>query len=158
MANERRATVDTSIPGTFQYVVSIEDPITPGCFVNDTTTVNINAIPLGAALNTVNPACGASNGAFDFDITTTGLYSYSVRGNSSGVVDQSNNFVGPGTINVTGLAADVYSIEISDVSSGCLNTVSDIQVQSDPPDFTITSTTPADATDCGVNDGNICWA
>ena len=36
-----------------------------------------------------------------------------------------------------------------------LNTVSDIQVQSDPPDFSITSTTPADATDCGVNDGNI---
>ena len=154
LPNQRRATVDSSVPGTFTYVVSIEDPISMGCFVNDTTMVTINPIAQGLISNVVNTACGASDGGFDFEITTTGNYSYIVSGNNAGVVDESTNFDGPGTVSVSSLAADIYSVEITDNSSGCVNTLSDIQVQNDPPDFTITNVVPTDA-DCDVSTGSI---
>lgn len=154
LANQRRATVDSSTPGTFRYVVSIEDPISAGCFVNDTTTVTINPLAQGIASGVVNPACGNSDGAFNFDISTTGSYTYTVTGNNSGVVDQANDFIGPGTINLSGLAADIYSVQITDNSSGCSNTINDIQVQNDPPDFSITAVTPVDA-DCTTPTGSI---
>ncbi|GEM_PF-1020512 len=154
LANQRRATVDSSVPGIFRYVVSIEDPISAGCFVNDTTTVTINAIPRGIASAIVNPACGATDGSFNFDVSTTGSYTYTITGNSSGVVDQSSNFIGPGTIPLSSLAADVYTVQLTDNSSGCVNAIGDIQVQNDPPDFTMTTVATA-ATDCGVNDGSI---
>lgn len=147
LPNQRRADVNTSQPGVFNYIVSIEDPITPGCFVNDTTLVTVNALAQ-ATLGTVsNPACGNTDGSFEFNITTTGNYSYTVTGNSNGVVAQGSNTDGPGTETITGLAPDVYSVLITDNSSGCSNTLDGIQIQNDPPDFSITSITPANA-DC----------
>ncbi len=154
LANQRRATVDSSVPGIFDYVVSIEDPISAGCFVNDTTRVTINPLAQGAASNIVNTACNTSNGSFDIDITTTGSYNYTITGASSGVVGTSNDFIGPGTIPVTGLAADIYSIQITDNGSGCSNTIGDIQVQNDPPDFTISAVNIGPA-DCSASTGSI---
>lgn len=154
LANQRRATVNTTVPGIFSYVVSIEDPVMPGCFVNDTTVVTVNPIAQATLGAITNPACGNTDGTFDFSITTTGSYSYVVTGNTTGVVAQVNNVTGPITETVTGLAADVYSIQITDNSSGCNNTLDDIQVQNDPPDFTITGVTTTDA-QCLIDDGTM---
>ncbi|OEJ99493.1 T9SS type B sorting domain-containing protein [Roseivirga misakiensis] len=156
LPNQRRATVDTSIPGIFSYVVSIEDPVTPGCFVNDTTLVTVNAIAQATLGTIVNPACGNTDGSFEFSITTTGSYSYTVTGASSGIVAQVNNLSGPTASPelVSGLAADIYSVQITDNSSGCNNTLDGIQVQNDPPDFTIDNIATADA-QCEVNDGSM---
>ena len=154
IANERRADVNSSIPGIFTYVVSVEDPITPGCFVNDTTVVTINPLAQGTASNIVNPACGTTNGSFDFDISTTGSYSYVVTGNSTGIATQGSTN-GPATgINVSGLAADTYTVQLTDNASGCVNSIQNINVQNDPPDFTITSTTPS-AADCTNPTGSL---
>jgi len=146
LPNQRRATVDSSTPGDYLYVVSIEDPINPGCFVNDSTRVTINPLAQATAQNIVNPACGATDGSFELNITTTGSYSYTVTGNSAGTVAQ-GSVNGPTTEPIQNLGADTYSVTITDNSSGCVNTVSNIQVQNDPPDFTITSTNPTNA-DC----------
>ncbi|MBO6496119.1 MAG: gliding motility-associated C-terminal domain-containing protein [Roseivirga sp.] len=153
LPNQRTADVDSSNPGDFLYVVSIEDPINPGCFVNDSTRVTINPLAQASAQNIINPACGATNGSFELNISSTGSYSYTVNGNSAGQVAQ-NSVTGPTTQLIDNLTADTYSVTITDNSSGCVNTVSDIQVQNDPPDFTITSTTPSDA-DCTNPTGSV---
>ncbi|NVK85904.1 MAG: gliding motility-associated C-terminal domain-containing protein [Cytophagia bacterium] len=153
LPNQRRADVDSSVPGDFLYVVSIEDPINPGCFVNDSTRVTIIPLAQATAQNIVNPACGATNGSFELNITTTGSYTYTVTGNSSGQVAQSSTN-GPSIELISNLAADTYSVTITDNSSGCVNTISDIKVQSDPPDFAITSVTPSDA-DCTNPTGSL---
>lgn len=154
LPNQRRATVDSSVPGVFTYVVSIEDPISTGCFVNDTTQVTVNPRAQAIVNNITNTACGTSNGSFDFEVTTTGNYSYVVRGNTSGVAGESTNFDGPGTVNVNNLAADIYTLEITDNSSGCVNTLSNIQVQNDPAGFTISNPTVT-APDCNLSNGTL---
>lgn len=153
LPNQRRANVDSSNPGDYLYVVSIEDPINPGCFVNDSTRVTINPLAQATAQNIMNPACGANDGSFELNISSTGSYSYTVNGNSTGQVAQ-NSVNGPITELIDNLAADTYSVTITDNSSGCVNTISDIQVQNDPPDFTITAVTPTDA-DCTNPTGSI---
>ncbi|WP_420387997.1 gliding motility-associated C-terminal domain-containing protein [Roseivirga sp.] len=146
LPNQRRATVDSSTPGEYLYVVSIEDPISVGCFVNDTTRVTVNPLAQATAQNIINPACGATNGSFELNLTSTGSYSYTVTGNSAGVVTQ-GSINGPTTQLINNLGADTYTVTLTDNSSGCVNTVSNIQVQNDPPDFTISAVTPTDA-DC----------
>ncbi|HEY9116485.1 MAG TPA: hypothetical protein VIN11_01600, partial [Roseivirga sp.] len=148
LLNQRRASVDSSVPGEFLYVVSIEDPVSAGCFVNDTTRVTINALAQGNVTNIINPACGATNGSFEFNITSNGNFSYVISGNSAGIVAENTNVNGPITELIQNLVADTYTITITDNSSGCINRIENIQVQSDPPDFTITnfSTSNADCT------------
>jgi gliding motility-associated-like protein len=153
LPNQRRATVDSSNPGEYLYVVSIEDPINAGCFVNDTTRVTINPLAQATATNIVNPACGASNGSFELNISTTGSYSYTVTGNSTGQVAQ-NSIAGPAVEPISNLAADTYTVTITDNSSGCVQTLDNIQVQNDPPDFTISNVTATDA-DCSNPTGSI---
>ncbi len=145
--NDRRATVDTSVPGLYTYVVSIEDPITPGCFVNDSTRVTVNPIAQATLGTVVNATCGSSDGSFEFALTTTGNYSYVVTGNASGTVGQGNNLTGPGIETITGLGPDVYSVLITDNSSGCTNTLDGIEVQNDGAGFTIANVAVTNA-DC----------
>lgn len=147
LPNQQRATVNSSVPGVFTYVVSIEDPITPGCFVNDSTVVTIGAIPVATANNIVDAACGDTNGSFDFDLTTTGSYTYEVMDNTGVVVDRNSAFTGPGSMTVGSLAAGLYSVQFTDNSSGCFGTLDDVQIESTAPDFTITNVALTDA-DC----------
>ena len=154
LANDRRATVDSSVPGLYTYVVSIEDPITAGCFVNDSTRVTVNPLAQATLGAIVNATCGSSDGSFEFNITTTGNYSYVVTGNASGNVAQGNNFSGPGTETITNLAADIYTVLITDNSSGCVNTLDGVQVQNDAAGFTISSVAVTNA-DCVNATGDI---
>lgn len=147
LPNQQRADVNSSVPGVYTYVVSIEDPITPGCFVNDSTVVTIGATPLATASNIVDVACGDSNGSFDFDLTTSGSYTYEVIDNSGAVVDQNSAFNGPGSTTVGGLPAGLYTVRFTDNSSGCTGSLDNVQIESTAPDFTITNVALTDA-DC----------
>ncbi len=153
LPNQRRATVNSSVPGEFLYIVSIEDPISNGCFANDTTRVTINPLATASAQNIINPACGATDGSFELNLTSSGVYNYSVSGNSLGTVDQ-GTLTGPINQLIENLGADTYTVTLTDASSGCVNSVENIQVQSDPPDFTIGSVTPTPA-DCTNPTGSL---
>ena len=154
LPNQQRATVDSSTPGIFTYVVSIEDPISPGCFVNDTTVVTINAQPAGLVGLATDATCNAMDGTFAFDISTTGNYTYEVADNSGIIVETVSNFTGPGTASVTGLNAGLYSVTITDNSSLCQNTLTDIQINNNPVDFAITGTAEMGA-DCENPTGSV---
>ena len=156
LKNKRRATVNTEVPGVFRYVVAIEDPISPGCFVNDTTTVTIGSLPQ-AELGTIGSpsACGNPDGFFDFSISTKGNYTYEVTGSSSGAVKKAT-ISGPTTkpIAISRLKPDIYRVKLTDNSSGCVHTLKNIEVQDDAAGFTISKSSPADAA-CSSTTGAI---
>ena len=138
--NQRTIDIDSSVPGVFQYVVSIEDPITPGCFANDTTNVTINPIPLISQTGGTPTNCGLNDGTIDLSVSTTGSYTYTVFDNAATVVTQpSNSVTGPGPINIVDLSAGVYSVLVRDNSSGCLNRIPSLVVNSTNPGFNIVS-------------------
>jgi gliding motility-associated-like protein len=146
LPNQRRATVDSSTPGVYSYVVSIEDPISMGCFVNDTTIVTIN--PLAQATITPIPStCGNADGEFTFDVTTTGSYSYTVTGGTP----STGTITGPGTQTITGLAAGSYNLTLTDNASGCAQNF-DALISDNSPGFNITAV--ANNVDCS-NPANV---
>lgn len=154
LPNQQRATVDSSVPGVYNYVVSIEDPITPGCFVNDTTVVTVNAIPQATQGTTNAATCGNADGSFDYSVTTTGSYTVQIVNNAGTVVSNEPGFTGPGTSSATNLEAGVYTINMIDNSSGCTNSLGDIVIDNAPADFAITGTVAAPA-DCDNPTGSI---
>ena len=154
LPNQRTAEVDASTPGVYQYIVSIEDPITAGCFVNDTTNVTINPLPQMVVSSITNTSCGSQTGAIDLNVTTTGSYSYQLIDNGGATVQSDNNFTGPGPLSLTGLAAGVYSIAFTDNSSTCSNTFSGIEIVDTTSDVNIDSFTTVDAA-CGSSDGSM---
>jgi len=146
LPNQRRATVESSIPGIYSYVVSIEDPISMGCFVNDTTVVTVT--PLAQATITTTPStCGNADGTFTFDVTTTGSYSYIVAGSTPSI----GTITGPGSETITGLAAGSYSLTLTDNGSSCSQSF-DVLISDDSPNFNITAT--ANDVDCS-NPANV---
>ena len=151
-SNQRTIDVDSSLPGVFQYVVSIEDPITPGCFANDTTNVTINPIPLVSLTGGTPTNCDDSNGTIDLFVSTTGSYTYTVFDNEATVVPQpSNSITGPNPINITGLGAGVYSVLIRDNSSGCINIINSLEVINSNADFNIAAPLVVQPTCAGPN-------
>ena len=138
--NERRQTIDSSVPGQFSYVVSIEDPITPGCFASDTTLVTINALAR-ANISTINSLCADETGSLTFDITTTGSYNYVMTGNNTA----SGSISGPGSETIENLGAGSYTLSINDISSGCSETFN-ILIENDNPGFDMTAS--ANSVDC----------
>ncbi len=154
LPNQRTTDVDSSVPGAYRYVVSIEDPINPGCFVNDTTNVTVNAIPSFVVSNIQNTTCGASTGIIDLTVSTTGNYTYQLLDNSGGVVQTDNNFSAPGPVSLTGLAAGIYSVVFTDNSSSCTNTLDGIEVIDTASDVAINNVTTVDAA-CGASTGSM---
>ena len=154
LPNQRLADVDASLPGLFQYVVSIEDPIAPGCFVNDTTNVTINPIPLALLDSTTPTICDGITGAIDLTMSTTGSFTYQLIDNGGSVIQQENNFTGPGPISLTGLSAGVYSVVFTDNSSSCTNSLTGIEVINSGSDINIDSFVTVDAT-CGSSTGSM---
>ena len=156
LKNKRRAAVNTEALGVFRYVVAVEDPISPGCFVNDTTTVTISALPQAKLGSTKSPsACGNPDGFFDFSISTKGSYTYEVTGSSSGAVKKAE-VSGPTTkpVAISGLKPGIYRVKLTDNSSGCVHTLKNIEVQDDAAGFTISKASPADAA-CSSTTGAI---
>ncbi len=108
---------NTPSPPSYQVAVTVTDPFTT-CDNSDTVTYIVNPNPVFTALgNDPIPPCGSPTGSIDLSITSTGNYFYNVTGpGSSGLaVTQA----GPAAVNVPGLAAGTYNVQVSDQISGC---------------------------------------
>ncbi|MBI3481865.1 MAG: gliding motility-associated C-terminal domain-containing protein [Bacteroidetes bacterium] len=111
--------VDTTVPGTFTYTVTVTDPIT-SCVANAQVAFTVIQSPTFTFTST-NSACGASTGTITLSsISTPHLYSYFLTGpsgfNQQGI-DQptTQTTIGP----LGGKAAGTYSAIITDQVSGC---------------------------------------
>lgn len=157
LPNQRTAEVDSSVPGIFTYVVSIEDPIEPGCFANDSTVVTINGSPNLSLVSSQDASCPqvgpTPDGEFVFNIAGTGSYSYTVSNASGATVAQNNSVDGPNDVSVTGLDGGIYSVNVTDNSTNCTDELTGIQIQNN--NFNIVEpVVTADAT-CDTADGSI---
>jgi gliding motility-associated-like protein len=127
--------VDTSLPGTFEYEVTVTDPIT-SCLVQDSIIYTINPSPTFTSIATNTTACLANDGSIAVTITgpATSLFSYFITGPTSvpSGVDQTVGALPP----ATGLAAGTYGITVADQVSGCATI--DTEIVNDNA-FTITS-------------------
>lgn len=151
LVNTRTVSVDTSVPGVFTYIISIQDPASAGCFVNDSTVVTINGNPNLSQGAIIDPTCGNSDGSFTFNIGGTGDFNYTVTDASGVIVTQNASITGPIAIPVNGLDGGTYTVTVTDNSSGCSDNLNGIALQNNA--FTVTAVT-ANA-NCNVDDGSI---
>ena len=104
-----RQTVDTSLPGIFQYTADITDPLT-GCVGSDTVQVTVNEIPV-FTLAPTGSSCSNADGSIGYDITTTGNYTIAWT-------DTDGNDLGDANP-LTGISAGIYTLTVTDPVSGC---------------------------------------
>lgn len=96
----------------------------------------------------ITDGCGAANGGFDINVTTSGAFNYVVLGPVS---SDATNQAGPKTISIGSLSAGAYNVIITDVINGCSTTIS--QGLSDPTPFSSTYATTN--TDCAGQGGSV---
>ncbi|HEY4653792.1 MAG TPA: PKD domain-containing protein [Cyclobacteriaceae bacterium] len=118
----RTQSVDTSIPGLYEYRVSVTDPITT-CTVTDSLTYTINESPAFAATPFNTTTCGADDGRIELNISApaTSVFTWSVTGPSPGVsaVDQPANPLPAAAYVASPLGPGTYGITVTDQVSGC---------------------------------------
>lgn len=123
--------VDTSVPGLFEYKVQVTDPVT-NCFVRDSTTYTINESPSFTVTNNSPIACNSTTGeiTLTFDAPAASLFSYFISGPTP---------VNPGVDQPTGatftttpanLVPGTYGVTVSDQVSGCA-TITTTSINSD---------------------------
>ncbi len=130
--------------GTTTYTLSASD--TAGC-VTVTDQVTVTVLPsccnLTIGATATNPACGASNGAININVTQgTGPYTYTWT--PGGVLGASR----------TGLTAGTYTVRITDTGQPTCFRDTTITLTS-PNSPVINSITPTAETCAGFNDGSI---
>ncbi len=143
----RTQRVDTSTPGAQTYRVEVEDVF--ACVAVDSVTINVVPIPVFTTTSQNAQSCGASDGVIEFELSSTGSYTYELNGP---VIVGATAVTGPTTGPVTvssSLPAGNYQLRIANTVSGC-SELESIAI-SEPAAFTL-STTPLPA--CG-NDGDI---
>lgn len=133
--NSQTQSVDTSVPGMFEYKVEVTDPIT-SCSVRDSLNYTINQSPVFTATPFNTSSCGMDDGRVDIDITdpATSLFTYSVVGPSPAItqIDQpAGLYSTPST-----LMPGTYGVTVSDQISGCF-TITTVGINDDA--FNITS-------------------
>jgi large repetitive protein len=107
--------VNTTVPGIFEYKVTISDPITL-CTVTDSITYTVNALPVFTTTVT-DASCGLADGQIDLAIPASGgSYSYAFTGPPA---VQAVNQAGPINTSFTNLASGSYGLTIQDDLSGC---------------------------------------
>ncbi|KYG85627.1 hypothetical protein AWW67_14735 [Roseivirga seohaensis] len=157
LPNQRTAEVDSSVPGIFTYVVSIEDPIEPGCFANDSTVVTINGSPNLSLVSSQDASCPqvgpTPDGEFVFNIAGTGSYSYTVSNASGATVAQNSSVNGPNDVSVTGLDGGIYSVSVTDNSTNCTDELTGIEIQNN--NFNIIEPVVTADASCDTADGSI---
>ncbi len=131
--------VDTSVPGIFEYEVTVTSPGAFGCNAKDSTIYTVKQAPnIANLIGNPTSACGVNDGSLSFDITgpTNALFTYFISGPSStSATDQvlgTINFpsAGPGN-----LAAGNYGITLQDQVSFCFDI--DVATINPPPVFTV---------------------
>jgi len=131
--NTRTQNVNTATPGTFAYIVQVEDPIS-ACVGTDTTVITVGALPNFTFTADSTSGCGLTDGA----ITLTNAGS---MGNFGYLWEN-----GDTTMNRANLAAGNYSVTITDQVSGCTQSINGIPVNDSGSNFTIN--TPAGSSQC----------
>lgn len=118
--------VDTSVPGLFEYKVEVTDPITT-CSVRDSITYTINQSPVFTATGFNTTACGANDGHVELTITdpATSLFTYSIVG-ASPTVSAIDQPIGGPYSTPNDRMPGVYGVTVIDQVSGCfsINTAS----------------------------------
>lgn len=112
--------VDSSLPGIYQYTVSVTDPITT-CVARDTVTFTFNESPAFTAVPSNTAACGTNTGQIALTINSPvgSLFSYFVTGPSTtlqGIDQPTGPVANPG---LTALGAGTYGVTVADQVSGC---------------------------------------
>lgn len=115
---EQTQPVDSSLPGIYQYTVSVTDPITT-CVARDTVTFTFNESPTFTAVPSNTTACGLNDGQIALTVNSPvgNLFSYFITGPSTTLqgIDQPTGVV----VNVGSLGAGNYGITVADQVSGC---------------------------------------
>ncbi|TYP76895.1 T9SS type B sorting domain-containing protein [Aquimarina intermedia] len=126
---------------------------TDGCVYSETYTVDpIDQIVVNASV-TAEPTCnGDTDGALSFNVTNLGThnYTYTVT-NGAAVVVASGGPIATTPTPITGLGADTYTVEVTDITTNCTNT--DTVVITEPAVITV-SATSAEA-NCGDSTGAV---
>lgn len=149
--NTRRfQTVDTSMPGDYEYAVSIVD--VNGC--QTTNTINFTILePPAATTTTYNTSgCAVADGALVLNVSNQGSFSYRISDSNPATADIFRSADGPFADSIPGLEADSYRITVTNLVTGCSTTLGAVGVNSDNPSFTIS---PATAATPGCDDGSI---
>lgn len=124
------------------YWVRAEDPTDPTCFQVYEIVVTVSSLSYTASVSSEN--CGAGDGQISITASAgSGNYTYSING---GATSQSS-----GTF--SGLSANSYNILVSDVTTGCTITGSEVVGNIGGP--TINSLSTVDPSCAGVCDGSI---
>ena len=111
--------VDTSVPGIYEYIVEIIDPVS-ACINSDTVQISVQELPDVDITTTQTSACGADDGMIDITINSTGNFSYSVTGPTS---VSSTSVDAPATIpSITNLAPGNYTIVVTNNVTSCAYT------------------------------------
>lgn len=109
------ATFNSLAVGTYTFEVTDEN----NCVYTENYTINdITYIAVSGSLQNNVSCFGGTDGAIDFDVAGFGTtYQYAVNGGTA-ITGQSAP-----TINLTGLAAGNYTIEVTDEATACTDTI-----------------------------------
>ena len=126
--NNRTLAVDITLPGAFEYILAVTDPVTL-CVGRDTVDITILELPDITIVTTPTTGCAASDGQIDLTFNSTGNYTYELTGTSTfgpNMVD------GPIVVpTIVGLDGGNYSLIVTNNVSGCVN--QNVVIVSDPP-------------------------
>ncbi len=142
--------VNTSIPGEYQYTLTISlDEAIFGAACTNTDTVNVLVGQSPGVISITNPPseCGERDASIQFDITTPGSFSFTVRGIG---LARRGSLDGPATSpRYDGLGTGNYELFVEDLVSGC-STFDPVTIEDDALFDVSASNLP----DCGI-DANV---
>ena len=126
--NNRTLAVDLTLPGTFEYIVAITDPVT-FCVGRDTVDITVFERPDITVVTTPTTGCTASDGQIDLTFNSTGNFTYELIGPSTfGPVVVDGPIVVPA---ITGLEGGNYSLIVTNNVTGCIS--QKVVIVPDPP-------------------------
>ncbi|MEP4094282.1 PKD domain-containing protein [Reichenbachiella sp.] len=119
----RTQTVDTSVPGTFVFEVTVEDIL--NCVTTDQVVFSVENLPAFTTIGGSTSGCSAVDGAITIDLTESGSFNYSVTGPTAltpQILTGPSNFPTP-----SALAPGGYSVLLTNTLTGCsLNQVATV--------------------------------
>lgn len=128
-SDSRFQTVDTSVPGTYNYELEYIEEVT-GCIARDSASIVVFENPTARVTATPPTACDTDDGAINFSIDSNGSFVYNLSGQE---FRQGQTFDGPGSpAGFTNLGAGAYSLNIQNIVSGC-RLVDPVQVEDNAP-------------------------
>lgn len=135
IGNNRTLPIDDAVPGRFEYIVAVTDPVTL-CIGRDTLDITILVIP-DIMINSIpTTGCGQMDGQIDLTFKDKGNYNYELTGPSA---------FGPVTIDgplavptITGLDGGNYTLTATNNITACVS--NKVVIISEPPIMNAMST------------------